>query len=249
MQQTQLDKRAINETGNRYGMLTVIEASDRRSPLDKDRLQQWLCRCDCGKEVIIRGSALRRGETTNCGCESRKRIGRGQAIDITNHQFGMLTAIRNTWTSNERGFIWECVCVCGNHCLVPAKNLTSHNTGNCGCIKKPKSESVYLERHYYDYKSKAIKRGKIFELTLGEFISLVKRNCFYCGETPAPMSGHRSRLVCNGIDRVNNKIGYTIANCVPCCGRCNHMKFVLKTEQFLEHIKKIYFFQIFKNKS
>lgn len=29
---------------------------------------RWLCRCDCGKEVVVDGKALRRGWTKSCGC-------------------------------------------------------------------------------------------------------------------------------------------------------------------------------------
>ena len=28
----------------------------------------WLCRCDCGKEVVVRGFSLRLGKTKSCGC-------------------------------------------------------------------------------------------------------------------------------------------------------------------------------------
>lgn len=28
----------------------------------------WLCKCDCGKEVSVSGSALRTGNTKSCGC-------------------------------------------------------------------------------------------------------------------------------------------------------------------------------------
>ncbi len=29
---------------------------------------QWLCKCDCGKEVIVQGKCLRGGKTSSCGC-------------------------------------------------------------------------------------------------------------------------------------------------------------------------------------
>ena len=28
----------------------------------------WLCQCDCGKEVIVRGASLTTGNTKSCGC-------------------------------------------------------------------------------------------------------------------------------------------------------------------------------------
>lgn len=57
----------IDETGNRYGRLTVV----KRVP-DTDRVNRkrtlWLCKCDCGKEIIARGWDLRKGHYISCGC-------------------------------------------------------------------------------------------------------------------------------------------------------------------------------------
>ena len=42
----------INEIGNKYYALAVIEASDVRS---SDGRIQWLCQCDCGNTKLITG--------------------------------------------------------------------------------------------------------------------------------------------------------------------------------------------------
>lgn len=54
----------IDETGNRYGLLTVIEDAGR----DKDGRVLWKCRCDCGNEKIALGKTLRAGLIKSCGC-------------------------------------------------------------------------------------------------------------------------------------------------------------------------------------
>jgi hypothetical protein len=46
-------------------------------------------------------------------------------------------------------------------------------------------------------------------------------------------------FVYNGIDRRENSIGYTLANCVSCCGPCNMMKKVLSYAEFIERCKRI----------
>lgn len=54
----------IDLRGQRFGRLTVIRES-------KERLNggvTWLCRCDCGNEVVVRSNGLRRGRTLSCGC-------------------------------------------------------------------------------------------------------------------------------------------------------------------------------------
>lgn len=54
----------INEVGNRYGLLTVL----KECPQYRGTGAHWLCRCDCGTEVILRGIQLRHGSVRSCGC-------------------------------------------------------------------------------------------------------------------------------------------------------------------------------------
>ena len=55
-----------DETGNKYGRLTVI----KRGENDKQGNAQWYCQCDCGnpKLYLARGYALRNGHLKSCGC-------------------------------------------------------------------------------------------------------------------------------------------------------------------------------------
>ena len=84
---------------------------------------------------------------------------------------------------------------------------------------------------YSDYKSSAKRRvGKEFKLTKNEFAAIVSQPCYYCGELQENF---------NGVDRVNNKKGYTIDNCVPCCSICNRMKNIYSKEEFIMKCKAI----------
>lgn len=51
-------------SGNVFGYLTVIRQDGR----NKWNQPMWLCRCQCGKERIVRGSSLRTGRSRSCGC-------------------------------------------------------------------------------------------------------------------------------------------------------------------------------------
>lgn len=55
----------IDETGKTYGRLLVVSPNGRLN-----REFAWLCKCRCGKEITVRGSSLRRGQTKSCGCLS-----------------------------------------------------------------------------------------------------------------------------------------------------------------------------------
>lgn len=51
-------------TGQRFGRLVVVSENGR----DKIQNVLWLCRCDCGNMVTVRGSMLRAGRSKSCGC-------------------------------------------------------------------------------------------------------------------------------------------------------------------------------------
>lgn len=59
--------RFIDLTGKVFGRLTVIEIRY----CDNRRHFSWLCRCECGNEVIVVGRCLRGGSTRSCGCLRR----------------------------------------------------------------------------------------------------------------------------------------------------------------------------------
>ena len=51
-------------TGKKFGKLTVI----CKEYTDKNRNIYWKCKCECGNTAIVRGSALKNGNTKSCGC-------------------------------------------------------------------------------------------------------------------------------------------------------------------------------------
>lgn len=55
----------IDLTGKRFGRLTVI----KRAENDNRRKSMWICQCDCGKTLTVRGDHLKSGwHTQSCGC-------------------------------------------------------------------------------------------------------------------------------------------------------------------------------------
>ena len=67
----------IDLTGQRFGRLLVIREYGR-----KNGKVAWLCRCDCGREKVVRGSSLTRSKnpTVSCGCwNEEKKIKHGCA--------------------------------------------------------------------------------------------------------------------------------------------------------------------------
>ena len=67
-----------------------------------------------------------------------------------------------------------------------------------------------------------------------------KANCHYCGKPPNKSHRKCDTFLYNGLDRVDNSIGYIASNVVPCCYICNKMKGELPVEVFLEHLNNIF---------
>ena len=84
---------------------------------------------------------------------------------------------------------------------------------------------------FYRYKSEAKRRNRIFKLSQNELWALVTQPCFYCGNIEKNF---------NGVDRIDNNIGYVLNNCVPCCSICNFMKHTQPQNQFIHKCFEIY---------
>lgn len=52
--------------GQRFGKWTVIERAEPRKYTCGRTHTRWLCKCDCGEEGIVFGSALKRGASKMC---------------------------------------------------------------------------------------------------------------------------------------------------------------------------------------
>jgi hypothetical protein len=55
-------------TGVVFGKLTALKFVGYRQALGGERHREWLCRCECGTEVLIAQRHLRGGNTKSCGC-------------------------------------------------------------------------------------------------------------------------------------------------------------------------------------
>jgi len=232
--------------GKKFGKLIVLSKVDK--PVNaKSYGSYWLCLCNCGNKKVIKGKYLLNGHSKTCGCEKgRKRK------DISGKRFGRLLAIKIDYVDRVNGAYWLCKCDCGNEKTIRLTNLTSGNTISCGCKQKENYENrinaleygvAAFNEIYAKYQEGAKKRNLVFELDKDYFTSIINLNCYYCGCEPNQIhrgSRCNGSYIYNGIDRVDNSLGYIIDNCVPCCGKCNRMKSSLSQDEFLNLIKNIY---------
>jgi hypothetical protein len=133
----------IDETGNKYGRLTVIESAGS----NKKGNALWLCRCDCGKEITAIGISLRSQNTRSCGCfkiEKTVETGKKKVIDLAGRRFGRLVVISRKPAKRRRAY-WNCLCDCGNTTVVLGSELLrkrTGRTGSCGCASLEKFKAM-----------------------------------------------------------------------------------------------------------
>lgn len=105
------------------------------------------------------------------------------------------------------------------------KDRVKYNTRNRELGARPVSR-------FSRFKKRCVFTGKHFDLTFEQWSYLVlDKNCHYC-------SGPLESKGC-ALDRMDNSIGYTVANVVPCCKECNRLKGPSLTHQEMVQVSKL----------
>ena len=127
----------IDETGSRFGRLTVIARRGSKS----NGAAAWLCRCDCNNETIIPGTSLRSGGTRSCGCLQREICGQNNTLSIGEAAFNLLhSSIQKS--AKKRNLIWTLT-------KKQVKNLSKQNCHYCGAepqnrMRSPSGTGDYI---------------------------------------------------------------------------------------------------------
>lgn len=116
-------------TGKVFGSLTVMERAEK-----KGQRTAWLCRCECGKDLIVTAQDLRKGHTKSCGCKAHDAP---YYRDLTGQRIGYLTAMKKTDHRDYKGsVIWQCLCDCGKSVLYSSDSLLHGKIKSCGCYRE-----------------------------------------------------------------------------------------------------------------
>lgn len=121
--------------GRKFGKLTAVYRLE-----DGQRgYAKWLCKCDCGGEIVVNTKKLLRGTITNCGCIPKKNARNGsKAENLLGRRFYHLTVIERVENKNSR-VRWLCRCDCGNEKIYTAQTLKAGKVKSCGCARGLKS--------------------------------------------------------------------------------------------------------------
>jgi hypothetical protein len=170
-------------------------------------------------------------------------------IDVTGQRFGRLVVLSYLETRGKMAW-WLCRCDCGVEKPISRTALMT-KTKSCGCLHL---EAIRAPRRVYKYKlsldeaaintvrsiatRQARTRGLVWAINDELLRSLSFGDCFYCGAHPSMRKKARKNayMVVNGIDRVDNKLGYIPGNCVSCCRNCNRSKCTMSVKEFVKYI-------------
>ena len=124
------------EPGAVFGKLTVIEYDHT----NEHRTIFWKCRCECGREVLVRGQCLRNGMTVSCGNKGCRQGG-----DLSGQTFGRWTVLKKDEerSVNDGGRqYYICRCACGRERSVYADRLKNGKSISCGeCVEKDRKRA------------------------------------------------------------------------------------------------------------
>ena len=138
----------ILDKGQKFYHLTVIE-SGIRNP--KGNRLMVKCKCDCGKETLVRQSDLLSGHSKTCGCKKKdNKIRKKRNVVLpVGKRFGKLVIVNNTEIEfNGEDHMVRCKCDCGNETFVNKYKLIHHYKTQCNdCKRKNLLKEGYRQGH------------------------------------------------------------------------------------------------------
>lgn len=155
--------------------------------------------------------------------------------DLTGVRFGRLQVLNRTSHINGMRVRWDVVCDCGIRKSVSKHTLLQGASKSCGCLQREltisRSRKLPFEGIYNLLCRSAKVRGVSVNLTYAEYVQFTEyKTCHYCHYDLlwVPITSTDGAKSHN-LDRIDNDLGYSTANCLPCCYRCNRGKMHLFT--------------------
>ena len=120
----------IDLTNQKFGKILVLERD-----YSKINGTYWKCKCDCGKEIVVRKDQLTRAKypKRSCGCDQKEKASQTHLKDETGNSYGYLTVLYRTEDLRKGEARWHCKCKCGKETDVAGIHLRNGSVQSCGC--------------------------------------------------------------------------------------------------------------------
>lgn len=248
-----------NLIGCKFGRLLVLKEAKKES-----KRTFWECQCECGQKKTIQSYCLISGQSKSCGCWSRELTSKRFFKDLTGQTINEISILEPRGKDKNGHIKWLCKCKCGKKFTTLGTNLIDGKSKSCGCnfSKLRKNKEGSLIQLYNKFSKTAKKRQLDNDISYEVFIDIIHKNCYYCGSVPSNMFSsyfnkkgelksyakkqgideqyaNSIKVWYNGIDRVDNNLGYHIDNIKPCCAICNRAKYRMSAEEYITWLKRI----------
>lgn len=226
---TDVNKNKSITKGKKYGKLTVLKEFGK----NKYNRITYLCKCDCGNEIVVDSNSLCRGNTKSCGCLN---LVPHNKLNIIGEKYGKLLVVKEVGRTKTGKIKYLCKCDCGNEKVVVINELRRGDTKSCGCDTYRKGASSFAWKGgvndlnlplYETYANKLSYAEKTRENTtkLAGY-SLLEVRCAYCGKWFVP----NRRDVISRIDSLEGRSSgerrlYCSDNCKKACPIFNQKKY------------------------
>ena len=134
---------STNEIGNKYGKLTVLQRAENTQ--SKTPGVFWLCKCECGNQIITSGKNLRSGHAQSCGC----LISKGEALiknilDENNYIFKTQYQFLDCLTENKNPCKFDFAIFENNKikCLIEYDGIQHFENSNWGLEKNQLRDKI-----------------------------------------------------------------------------------------------------------
>lgn len=236
-----------NLTGLTFGNLYVESLSEERIA----NAITYNCKCICGKQVKIIGKQLTKTKArTNCGCINLENYRKTRTVNLTGQKFSRLSVIDSAGVINEK-HAWNCICDCGNKCVVRANSLL-HKTKpikSCGCLMLEVNKTLMTTHGLSktpEYNIWCGMKARCYDTNNPKYSNYGNRGIIVCDrwvnsfENFLEDMGVRPTVTCT-IERVNVNGNYEPDNCIWLEGNLqarNKTSSVL-TEVIVKQIKEL----------
>lgn len=212
----------------------------------KKLLQVGLCECGCGRPTSIskksdraagyvKGNPRRyiRGHQPHPPHVGFKRVPPERLTSDTKKCNTCLKDLPRAAfyraSNNPDGLMYLCILCSNKKSSAYLKTEAGKEARRRGSKKLRKTgyyDKVARQPHdrYVRARRRATAKGLSFSLTEAQYLIIIDHPCAYCGFKIPPMTG-------SGVDRADNRLGYSNSNSVSCCGECNR----IKSSNFSEH--------------